>query len=124
MAQILIVDDSKFARTQTRIQLEQLGHDVLESEDGAKGIEIADREAPDLVVLDLLMPNMQGIAVLEELRQRDEPLPVIVMTADPQRQTREQCTSLGAAAVINKYQDPDALADAINQVLGTSEVHQ
>jgi twitching motility two-component system response regulator PilH len=124
MSKVLIIDDSAVARMRCRNDLEELGHDVLEAENGEQGLEQARREMPDLVILDLLMPGEAGGKVLKELQTRHLSIPVIIMTADTQKQTRENCLKLGAKAIINKFRDADEFARTVCEVLDAQRADQ
>lgn len=102
MATILIIDDSKLARTQVRRQLTTAGHNTLEAENGRQGLEMALSEKPDCILLDLLMPEMNGIELLQALAANGVETPKIVVTANIQPSVRSQCLELGAADIINK----------------------
>ena len=78
MAKILVIDDSKFSRKVATLALRGGGHEVIEAEDGQKGLDAVDASNPDCVVCDLLMPNLDGIGFLERLRGGGSSLPVII----------------------------------------------
>ncbi|AXA36667.1 MAG: response regulator [Candidatus Sumerlaea chitinivorans] len=78
---ILIVDDEKNIRTLFRDELEEAGYEVATADSGADALAKLDIFQPDLVVLDIRMPDMTGIEVLEQLRKKYEDLPVIMCTA-------------------------------------------
>ena len=118
MARVLVIDDSKFAQQACRKALAHTAHEILEAMTGREGLDVAERESPDVVVLDLLMPDLEGQQVLALLRKKNPSIPVIVMTADTQRLTAEECLALGAVQVINKFVDPDELGNAVNEALG------
>jgi threonine synthase len=80
---VLVVDDDRMIRMLVKLLLEKEGYDVIEGENGLQAVELARRERPDLIVLDLMMPEMDGFAVLDALKA-DKALsevPVIVVTA-------------------------------------------
>jgi two-component system chemotaxis response regulator CheY len=119
---ILVVDDSSLARRLTRKMLEELGHEVEEAPGGVQALEQYALGQHDLVVLDMLMSGMYGLEVLQNLKQLNPALPVIVATADIQRTTRDQVKEAGASAMINKPVNPEELAEVVELVLngGTS----
>ena len=108
-ATALIVDDSWIARLKIGEIVKSAGYTVLEAASGKEGLERIEKEAPDIVLLDLLMPEMTGFDVLRELKEQGRKLPVIVITADIQETTRTECLTAGAAAVINKPPKRDIL---------------
>lgn len=102
MAKLLVVDDSRLARRGIRHILEQDGHTVIEADNGQKAVELAETHQPDCVLTDLLMPEMSGLEFLQTLNARARNCAVIVVTADVQSSTQEECLKLGAAGVLNK----------------------
>jgi|TARA_Y100000294_G_C8337568_1_gene249335 CheY-like chemotaxis protein len=108
------VDDSLFQRRNVRRILKNEGHEILEASDGAEAMGIIDSDDPDFVVLDLLMPNVDGIGVLTSLSDRMSSPTVIVLTSDVQDSTKKQCLNLGASMVMNKPPDADELRQAVN----------
>lgn len=119
---ILVVDDSGLARRLIRKILEELGHEVEEAEDGAQALERYLLNHHDAVILDLLMHGMYGVDVLQKLKQLNADLPVIVVSADIQRTTREQVKDNGAAAMINKPVTKEQLAEVLGIVLAGGKV--
>ena len=120
MARVLVIDDSKFARRMCRDVLSSMAHEILEAATGQEGLEVAERESPDVIVLDLLMPGLAGEEVLRILQERNPSVPVIVMTANTQEKTADECRALGAAQVINKFVNPDEFKSALNTVLSAN----
>lgn len=118
MKKVLIVDDSLITRKMTTKDLKAAGFEVLTAENGAVGLEVIESEAPDCVILDLLMPVMTGFQVLEALRDRGSSVPVIVASADIQDTTRQQVIELGARNLLNKPVKASRLIPAIQAVLG------
>lgn len=119
---ILVVDDSNLARRMTRKILEELGHEVEEAPDGAQALEHFLLKRPDAVVLDLLMHGMDGVEVLRKLKEMNPQLPVIVLTADIQRTTRDLVKEAGAVAMVNKPVSKEQLADVLPIVLAGGSV--
>ncbi len=117
MARILIIDDSGTTRQIIAKILKPDGHELLETGDGKEGLEMAEKHAPDCILLDLLMPEMHGFDVLEAFDQKDLKIPVIVLTADIQDTTREKCLKLGAFAFANKPPKEDELLSLVNKAL-------
>ncbi len=118
MARILIVDDSMFQRLKVGEILRKAGHEVLEASGGQDGLEVAVEARPDGMILDLLMPKMDGFEVMERLRDKGLEIPVIVLTADIQETTRQRCRQLGAREVLNKPPKERDLIEAVNKALG------
>ena len=121
-AKILVVDDSGLARRLIRKILEELGHEVEEVSDGAQALERYVLNHHDAVVLDLLMHGMYGVEVLRNLKELNPELPVIIVTADIQRTTRDQVKEGGAVAMVNKPVTKEQLAEVLAIVLAGGTV--
>lgn len=119
MASVLIIDDSAYMRSNIRKIVEIDGHEVMEAQDGLSGLKAACTRQPDCVILDLIMPEMDGLKILKTLHSRDVRIPVIVVTADIQTSVQKQCLALGAAALLNKPPQERELLKALREVLGT-----
>ena len=114
-----MVDDEPTIRNILRFSLEVRGHEVLLADDGLRGIAMAQRRHPDAIVLDLMMPVMDGHSVLDALRadERTKGVPTIVLTAITLMSTRDRCVAQGATAVFTKPFDPGQIADALDAAL-------
>ncbi|HEX3720465.1 MAG TPA: response regulator [Verrucomicrobiae bacterium] len=115
-SRILVVDDSSLARRLTRKILEELGHEVEEASDGAQALERYALGQHDLIILDMVMPGMQGPEVLVKFKQLNPKALVVVVTADIQKSTREQVKAEGAAAMVNKPINKEQLAEVLSVV--------
>ena len=115
-ATILICEDEPSLRVLIKASLEG-GYAFAEAEDGVRALALARRLEPDLIVLDVMMPRLDGLTVLRELRtdERLRDCRVIVLTAQPM--TREDAMELGADRVLDKPFAPDDLAAAVEEVL-------
>ncbi len=113
MATVLIIDDASFSRRTLRAMLESGGHDVHEAADGLAALEQYFLLKPDLVMLDLTMKEMGGLAVLAKLRELDATVRVVVATADIQTATRRLVDEAGACGFISK---PFVAAGVLNAV--------
>ena len=120
MAKILIVDDSQFQRAFLKKALAADGHHFLEASNGREGIDLAHREHPDCILMDLIMPETEGMVVLEQLHEAESDIPLIVVTADIQNQVKQQCLALGARSVLHKPVEPESLRQTVTEILGTS----
>lgn len=121
MAKILVVDDSLFARLKVCDILHGAGHETLEAGDGREGLARAQEQTFDCILTDLLMPEMDGVALLAALRAAEVKTPVIVLTADIQESRRRQCLDLGAAGFLGKPPQSRPLLEAIAQLLPAGE---
>ncbi len=121
MARILVVDDSAYQRNKVRRATNTTEYELCEASNGRDGLDMVTTYVPDCILLDLIMPEMDGIEVLQILRDRGENVPVIVLTADIQESTRQQCLELGAVTFINKPLKENEILDAINQTIGNPQ---
>lgn len=117
MAQILIVEDSAFQRKQIQKALDGEGYEFIQARNGQQGLDMAAAERPDIIILDLNMPEMGGFEFLRTLRYEGLNMPVVVLTADIQESTRQQCLQMGVSDVINKPLRGDELLNAIQFIL-------
>lgn len=101
---ILLVEDNEFIRNMYKLKLSKAKYDVVEAEDGAVGLKKISESNPNLILLDLMMPNIGGLEVLEELKKHKKvpELPVIVLTNMMDPKTAEDCKALGACDYIIK----------------------
>ena len=119
MGRVLVVDDEPDVLLLCRLNLEQRGHELLEAAEGSSALELAREGRPDVIVLDLMLPGMDGYEVLETL-QRDEGtarIPVLVLTAKSLRADRERSQGLGAAAFLTKPFLPDDLCELVDSLV-------
>jgi two-component system nitrogen regulation response regulator NtrX len=99
---ILVIDDEAAIRDSLRMTLEYEGYEFLGAATGQEGLALAEREAPDLVLLDVKMPGMDGIEVLERLRNMNDSLPVVVVSGHGTISTAVEATRKGAFDFIEK----------------------
>lgn len=117
MATLLVVDDSGFSRGRVIAALRPLGHTLLEAVDGQAGLDAVDLHSPDLIITDLLMPRLDGFGLLRGLRERGNPAPVIVLSADIQGSSKEMCQEFGICAFLNKPFQASELASHVQRLL-------
>jgi len=114
---IMIVDDERLVRWSLRQKCEEWGYQVVEAEAGDLALKLAQRESPDLVLLDVRMPDLSGIEVLDQLKKNGDARAVIMITADPQLDDVKAALKLGAYDFIGKPIDFDELHVAIKNAL-------
>jgi two-component system, cell cycle response regulator DivK len=116
---VLIVEDSDDARYFMRLALEDMGFLIVEAENGARAVEVAQEERPDIILMDLSLPIMDGIRATEKIRASDGlgSIPVIAVTAHQETDFREGAKAAGFNAYITKPVDIDFLSDLINGLL-------
>ena len=120
---VLVVDDEDAIREVVQASLEIVGdYDVIMASSGSEGVQAAGREHPDAILMDVMMPDMDGITAFQKLQETDEvkDIPVILLTAKAQPSDRQRFTELGVAGVIVKPFDPMNLADQMAGILGWS----
>lgn len=119
-ANILTVDDSASIRLTTRIALTNAGYAVTEAVDGADGLSKMKTGSFDLIVTDLNMPNMDGLAMIRGLRQLPAYMgtPVIFLTTESDGDIKQQAKAAGATGWLTKPFDPETLIKIVRKVLG------
>jgi twitching motility two-component system response regulator PilH len=117
---ILIVDDQEDERAIQRALLEHLGYAVREAVDGIDALDLIRDQPPDLVLLDIAMPRLDGLAVCRTLRKdsRTEKLPVLFLTASPAEEWEAEVRSFAASAVLIKPVDPHDVAREVEKLIG------
>jgi DNA-binding response OmpR family regulator len=114
----LLVDDDAEIVDAIRYALEKEGYEILVGRDGNQGLAMAEREDPDLVILDMMMPKRSGFLVLEKLRRtRPVPLRVIMITANEGSRHKAYAEMLGVDDYIRKPFAMDRLIDSVNRLL-------
>lgn len=123
-SKILIVDDDPDLRRALRLRLRANNYDTVHAADGYSAIAVAQKEHPDLIVLDLGLPAGDGLVVLDRLRSNDtlSDIPVIVLTARDPQGNEERTLKAGAAAFFQKPVDNAELLDVIRASLADSQV--
>ena len=115
---ILIVDDDKEITTSMKFALTNKGYEVLVANDGNEGLAMAEKENPDLVILDMMMPKRSGFLVLEKLRRSDvEPVPIIMITANEGSRHKEYAETLGVNEYLRKPFAMDRLIESVKKLL-------
>ena len=120
MARILIVDDSPSQLMGIRRIVEKLGHEALTAEDGAAGVEAAKRELPDMILMDVVMPNLNGFQATRSITREatTKHIPIVLVTTKDQDTDRVWGMRQGAKAYNTKPFSESQLADIIQQMLG------
>lgn len=121
MKKIVVADDSKLIRMKLKKHLNE-HYEVVEAENGRDALVKVRIEQPDIVLTDLLMPEMDGFQFLANLQEKEIQIPVVVLTADIQNETMNKCNKLGAFKVLNKPPNKDRLLDTLNEALASQEV--
>ena len=120
MKKVLVADDKATGRELVRTVLEKSGHQVFEASDGAEAVVQARRIHPDLIILDIHMPGLDGFGVIEQLRREEgfAATPIIALTASAMMGDRERAISVGFTGYITKPIRLQALRAEVERLLG------
>jgi twitching motility two-component system response regulator PilH len=119
MSRILIVDDSPSQLMGMKRIVEKLGHEALTAEDGAAGVEMAKKEKPDLILMDVVMPNLNGFQATRAISKEatTSHIPIVLVTTKDQETDKVWGMRQGAKAYITKPFNENALIEVINGLL-------
>ncbi len=119
---ILVVEDFKDTRLMMKFLLEKLGYQVREAEDGWKAVESVKKQVPDLILMDMAMPNTDGLTATRIIRQFKETskIPIIAFTASGEF-IHDQAIKAGCDALLMKPLDTEKLQSMLNQYLGAEQ---
>jgi CheY-like chemotaxis protein len=120
---ILVVDDDPITQRVLHHYLTRMGHHILSASNGREAIEVARRELPQLIILDVMMPEMGGLTALRQLKEIEstKSIPVIIVTVQAATLTQLEAEASGAALFITKPFSPTQLLAAIKGLLQPSE---
>src|SRR2546427_7961647 len=119
---ILVVDDEEDLGRILKFALIAAGHEVLLAMDGAEGLKLAREAAPDLILLDLMLPKLDGYKVCRMLKfdERYKSIPIVILSARTQEADREMARSTGADLFITKPYNLEEILQTIQNLLQTS----
>jgi DNA-binding NtrC family response regulator len=120
---LLLIDDEPRVRASLKMVLEPL-YDIAQASDGPEGLDIFRKEGPDLVLLDIVLPGTDGLAVLQMLRTERKSTPVVMLTGTKSVKSAVDAMKLGAADYLSKPFDVDELRIVIDRALNSSELEQ
>ena len=119
MGKILIVDDSTFERKVISEMLVKEGYaDIIEADNGEDGILKYEKEKPDLVLLDIRMPGISGVEVLEKLLEKDPQASILMVSIVRDQESIDECIKLGAKGYINKPVTSEKLIPHVKELIG------
>jgi DNA-binding response OmpR family regulator len=116
---ILLVEDEDDFRAAVKMRLEAAGYDVIEAADGAAGLDMARHDGPDLIILDLMLPKMDGYKVCRLLKfdEKYRHIPIVMLTARAQSSDNETGMAVGADEYLTKPYKPQDLLSTISNLL-------
>ena len=119
MAKILVVDDAAFMRLRAVKLLAEAGHTVVEADNGRLAVEVYEREQPDVVLMDITMPEMDGLEALAQIRRLDPTARVAMLTALGQQAVVMDAIKRGARDFVVKPFAPDRVLGAVGKLLAS-----
>ena len=119
MKRILVVEDNEINLYLIRFILEKSGLEVVEARNGAEGVELAVREKPDLIIMDLQLPDIDGLEATRRIRasEADSEIPIIALTSYAMAGDREKALAAGCTGYIEKPINPETFISEIEQYL-------
>src|ERR1043165_5998054 len=122
---VLVVDDDQLMHRLFLHHLEKAGYKVVSAMNGREGIEAATREKPQVIVMDIMMPDIDGLAALKELKKYDatKAIPVIMITANSHHISRQESEDSGAALFLTKPFSPTQLLHQIRRATPQEQQH-
>ena len=122
MAKILVVDDEPIVHRLLQHHLERAGYEMIAASNGREALELASREGPNLIVMDVMMAEMDGLTALRRLKKEDltKAIPVIMITANPHVVARQESEAAGAAVFLTKPFSPSQLLTEIRRLVPES----
>lgn len=118
MATILIADDAAFMRMRSSQLVKELGHEVLEANDGAEAVDLYKKHKPDAVLMDITMPVMDGMEALKIILELDPEAKIAMVTAMGQQQVIMEAIKMGAKDFVVKPFDADRIQTALWKLVG------
>jgi two-component system chemotaxis response regulator CheY len=118
---VLVVDDAMTIRNLAKFALTKGGYNIIEAEDGVKGLEMVGKNQIDLVITDLNMPNMNGLEMAKSIKGNDatKAIPIFMLTTEASQELAMQGKEIGVMAWIVKPFVPEKLLAAVQKVIGS-----
>lgn len=116
---ILVIEDEPEFRAALRMRLEANGYEIMEAEDGAMGLDMARNKQPDLIMLDIMLPKMDGYKVARLLKfdEKFRKIPIVMLTARAQQTDKETGMAVGGDAYLTKPYKPQEMLEIIAKLL-------
>ena len=121
--QVLVVDDDPLMHRLFQHHLEKAGYQMVSAKTGREALDLANRQSPQLIVMDIMMPDMDGMEALRELKKADatKDIPVVVITANGHHMARKESEQCGAAVFLTKPFSPTQLLIEIRKLVPPGE---
>ena len=117
MAKVLIIEDSNVTRIMVLKMIQGLGHEAIEANNGKEGLEKVINNPPDLILLDINMPEMNGIEFLWAMTEAEIKVPVVVITANTLEGIKKQCEELGVRNFLYKPMNKETIIEIVESIL-------
>jgi len=119
MKRVLIVEDNEANLYLIRFILQKNGYEVIEAREGIQGVELATKEKPDLIIMDIQLPDINGLEVVRRIRasETDLKIPIVALTSYAMVGDREKALAAGCTGYIEKPIDPDTFMAEIEKFL-------
>lgn len=117
MKKVLIVDDSAFTRSIHNQIITSAGYQTLEAASGAEAVATFEEEKPDLVVMDLLMPDMDGMDAIRRILKINADARIVICSVDRQRYRRKEAKEIGAVGFVSKPVNADEMIELLSDIL-------
>ena len=120
MARIIVIEDEELVRYTLKVTLESVGHQVFEACNGREGLAVIDREPCDMIITDIIMPEMEGIETIAAIRSRFADLPIIAVSGGGRIGNMDflkAAQELGATTILPKPFEPDELINVVDRFL-------
>ncbi len=123
MGRLLLIDDSQYARELLKMILEEGGHVVVgEAANGIEGVEKYIALKPDLVILDMIMPRLNGLNTLQAIRAYDKDARILIVSADNQEEHVRKSVKKGADGYISKPYKKKAVIEEVSKIIGSPAI--
>ncbi|MBU4343095.1 MAG: response regulator [Candidatus Omnitrophica bacterium] len=116
---ILIIDDEEDLRKMLKIRLEQEGFNIVQANDGDVGLKTAEQEVPDMIIMDIMMPNMDGYSCLKEVRSlpKTKDIPILMLSGKEEEKVRDLFAFQKISGYIEKPFELDDLVVKVREIL-------
>jgi CheY-like chemotaxis protein len=123
MAKILLVEDDAIQIELIKKHLEPIGYDVIVAKNGQEGLKLAEKQKPDLILMDMIMPGMHGLEATIKLKEspQTQNIPIIALTIMSSPKFVQECYRAGIISYIKKPYDPKVLVESVEKIIGKPE---